>query len=163
MKKKWLWLLAVLAAILLVPIPVGQAKDGGTRAYRSLSYTVVAWRRIVPAMENGLYEQTAIYWFPESGKTLDELWKTHVIRTVTLTVAQTLPSCVAIREDCFYAYDDRGNCVRVRHDGVGLEWLEEGMTVTVEGFAPVAVAYPEGTPSGWNPQLEITAYAVKGQ
>lgn len=85
----------VLLLILFVPIYCGQSKDSGTKSYRALTYTVVKWRRYTDEQndywqklnENGnikyvqlykgmnTYIKTSIYFFPNSQKSLEELWK----------------------------------------------------------------------------------------
>ena len=62
----------VVLAVLLVPIPQGTMKDGGTRVYTALAYRVVQWRRIV---DEGLYEKTRVYWLADRYRSLDELWE----------------------------------------------------------------------------------------
>jgi len=61
----------IVLTVLFAPMPVGPAKDGGTRQYCALSYKVVAWRRLY---DDGLYEATKVYWFPDNFKPIDELW-----------------------------------------------------------------------------------------
>ena len=48
MKKKiWIPILIVaVIAILVIPIPTGTYKDGGTREYTSLTYKIVDWNRL---------------------------------------------------------------------------------------------------------------------
>ena len=55
MKKK-IWIIIAIAAvlaILFVPIPTGQYKDGGTREYTALTYKIVNWNRLT---EDGTYD-----------------------------------------------------------------------------------------------------------
>ena len=73
MKQK-LWILIVtivLFAILLVPIPSGICKDGGTRAYTALTYKIVDWNRLTG---DGIYDKTKVYLFPNNFKSIDQLW-----------------------------------------------------------------------------------------
>ena len=73
MKQK-LWILIVtivLFAILLVPIPSGICKDGGTRAYTALTYKIVDWNRLTG---DGIYDKTKGYLFPNNFKSIDQLW-----------------------------------------------------------------------------------------
>ena len=48
MKKKiWIPIVIVaLLAILVIPIPTGVYKDGGTREYTALTYKIVDWNRM---------------------------------------------------------------------------------------------------------------------
>ena len=74
MKKatKWILLCVVLLAVLLVPIPSGVYKDGGTREYRALTYKVVRWNRLT---DGGTYTKTRLYLFPRNFQSLDALWE----------------------------------------------------------------------------------------
>lgn len=75
MKKKLVIIILsilVVLAILTVPIPGGQMKDGGTTVYNALTYRVVNWRRI---MDSSLYQQTRVYWLADRYKDLDTLWQ----------------------------------------------------------------------------------------
>lgn len=70
--KKRLWIIiAVILAVLLIPIPSGAQKDGGTREYTALTYKVVDWNRIIG---NGVYDETKVYFFPDNFKSLSSLW-----------------------------------------------------------------------------------------
>ena len=73
MKKK-IWIIIAIAAILailFVPIPTGQYKDGGTREYTALTYKIVNWNRLT---EDGTYDETRVYFFPNNFKSIDSLW-----------------------------------------------------------------------------------------
>ena len=70
-KKLWIIVAAVLlAVVLLTPIPIGPANDGGTRQYAALSYKVVKWNHLTLT---GIYDETRVYFFPDNFKSLDEL------------------------------------------------------------------------------------------
>ncbi len=75
MKKK-IWIpiaaVAVLLAILFVPIPQGSYDDGGTREWVALPYKIVDWNRI---SADGVYEKVRFYGPVDKGKSIDELWK----------------------------------------------------------------------------------------
>ena len=76
MKKKiWMWILAgvLLLAILVIPIPTGIARDGGTRTYTALTYKIVDWNRITG--ESAVYDETKLYLFPNNFKSIDALWE----------------------------------------------------------------------------------------
>ena len=70
MKKKVLAgiMIAVVLAILFVPMPIGPCKDGGTRQYSALTYKIVAWHRL---HDDGIYKATKVYWFPNNFKSVD--------------------------------------------------------------------------------------------
>jgi len=62
----------LLVAVLTVPIPLGQARDGGTKTYGAMTYKIVNWKRL---HDDGVYEATRVYGFPDNFKSLDELWE----------------------------------------------------------------------------------------
>ncbi len=82
---------------------------------------------------------------------------------ITMTIAETLPSCVAFEYKdgapyCFYAYDGSEKLYRVfwtdftglnEKDAVVVEYNDDIRTLTYDDY-----------PSGWNPQYEITAINV---
>lgn len=72
----------LLAAILFVPIPIGPAKDGGTRQYSALTYKVVVWNRFTDELdENGQpikYQNTSVFWFPDNQKSIEQLWEIEI-------------------------------------------------------------------------------------
>ena len=73
MKKK-IWIpivIVVLLAILVIPIPTGVYKDGGTREYTALTYKIVDWNRITG---DATYDKTKVYFFPYNFKSIDGLW-----------------------------------------------------------------------------------------
>lgn len=73
MKKILLAILAVLL-ILLTPIPAGTLKDGGTKVYRSLTYKLVVWNRLQGGA-GGIFHKVTLYFPPEAGLSVDELWQ----------------------------------------------------------------------------------------
>ena len=89
---------------------------------------------------------------------------------LTLTIAETLPSCVAFEykdyEDtkpyCFYAYDTEGHLYRVIwNDFTGLN--EKDVIIVYHNDAIKKLDYDyDNLPSGWTPQYEITAIEVSG-
>ena len=74
MKKaaKWILLCTAVLAVLLVPIPSGVYKDGGTREYRALTYKAVRWNRLT---DGGTYTKTRLYPFPRNFQSIDALWE----------------------------------------------------------------------------------------
>ena len=62
MKKKVIIpvIIALVLAILFVPIPTGVYKDGGTREYSALTYKIVKWNRLTEA---GTYNKTRLLGF----------------------------------------------------------------------------------------------------
>ena len=73
MKKK-LWIpivIVVFLAILVIPIPTGPYRDGGTREYTALTYKIVDWNRLTG---DSTYDKTKGYFFPYNFKSIDSLW-----------------------------------------------------------------------------------------
>ncbi len=83
MKKK-IWTVIVLILLLVIPIPAGPYKDGGTKEYKSLTYRIIKWNRLLnledmdldfPEFQDGFFfHKTSVYWFPENFKSLDKLY-----------------------------------------------------------------------------------------
>lgn len=74
MKKKVKILIAVVLAIiavLYIPIPMGTLNDGGTRVYSSLTYKIIDWHR---ETDDGIYENTRVYWGEDRFKDTNFLW-----------------------------------------------------------------------------------------
>ncbi len=67
MKKIGVILVLILLAAVFVPVPTECFEDG-TKVYESLTYAVVEWHA-----NDGTYENTRLYWFPERG--IDNLLK----------------------------------------------------------------------------------------
>lgn len=73
MKKIIISALVIILAVLFVPVPGASYDDGGTREFKALTYKIVKWNRIY---EGDLcYNLTRFYRYPESKKSIDELWK----------------------------------------------------------------------------------------
>ena len=74
MKKKiWIPIIVsvVLLAVLFVPIPNGQMKDGGTRVYSALTYKIVDWNRLY---NDEMYSETKVYFGADAWKSIDDLF-----------------------------------------------------------------------------------------
>ncbi len=79
---------------------------------------------------------------------------------LVITVAETLPSCVAIEDNCFYGHDKDGNFWRILWDDTTK--IVEGKTYEVEIGEHTELTYPEGyLDGGWTPEYEATATDVK--
>ena len=79
MKKK-IWIItmaAVLLLVLLIPIPTGVMKDGGTRSYTALTYKIIDWNRI---SGDGVYQKTRVYFGKNYFKSIDELWELEGVK-----------------------------------------------------------------------------------
>ncbi len=99
MKKKiWIPIMIVaVLAVLLIPIPTGVYKDGGTRVYSALTYKIVDWNRMVSADET--YDATRIYFLPNNMKSIDRLWayeEDKVIHSFIATILEINDSTVLV-------------------------------------------------------------------
>ncbi len=83
---------------------------------------------------------------------------------ITMTIAETLPSCVAFeyrdqKPYCFYAYDTEGKLYRVIwNDFTG---LNEKDVIVVDHNDDIKTLTYDEYPDGWTPQYELTAISVK--
>ena len=83
---------------------------------------------------------------------------------IVMTIAETLPSCVAFeykdeKPYCFYAYDTEGKLYRVFwNDFTGLN--EKDVIVVDHNDDIKTLTYDEYL-SGWTPQYEVTAISIK--
>lgn len=83
---------------------------------------------------------------------------------ITLTIAETLPSCVAFeykdeKPYCFYAYDTEGHLYRVFwNDFTG---LNEKDVVVVDHNDDIKKLDYVNPPEGWTPKYEVTATSIK--
>ena len=83
---------------------------------------------------------------------------------IVMTIAETLPSCVAFeykdeKPYCFYAYDTEGKLYRVFwNDFTG---LSEKDVIVVDHNDDIKTLTYDEYPSGWTPQYEVTAICIK--
>ena len=89
-KKIWM-ITGIVLAVLFVffaPMPMEKAKDGGSRQYCALTYTVVVWNRVTPlgGTRDGeeVYHKTSVYWFPKD-QDLDSLWQKECEKVKDMT------------------------------------------------------------------------------
>lgn len=99
MKRKFGIVLAIIVLLIFtIPIPIGPAKDGGTKQYSALTYKIVDWHHLYG--DKFIYDKTEVYFIPKNFKTLDELWNEKEIER------QTVSNCTAatfeFREDLGY-------------------------------------------------------------
>ena len=71
-RKLIIGILMVVLLILIIPVPVGVLKDGGTRVYQALTYKIVKWNRLT---DMGTYSNIRVYPFPKSMLSVDRLWE----------------------------------------------------------------------------------------
>ena len=83
MKKKNLILLAVILAVLLIPVPTAAEEYDATMTFTSLTYKIIHWN--VPN-----YEKTKLYFFPENFKSIDEIWEYEEAEAATSFVAKVV-------------------------------------------------------------------------
>lgn len=69
-KKHWLIAGIMVFLLLVIPIPTGIFKDGGTRTYTALTYKIVQWHHLYA---NGTYDAAKVYPFPMNFLSLDAL------------------------------------------------------------------------------------------
>ncbi len=72
MKRKTAIVLSIILAVLIIPVPTGIYKDGGTKTYTALTYKIVDWKRI---SANGTYEKLKVYPFPMNFMSLSSLFE----------------------------------------------------------------------------------------
>ena len=118
-------------------------------------------------MEQKDGEKLIVYGHYDDGKKENEIRFIYSVAaddtSLTLTIAETLPSCVAFehREPnepyCLYAYDADGHLYRV----LWTDWdgLNEKDRVVVE-YSDIKEIDQTNPSSGWNPKYEITATSV---
>ncbi len=75
-------ILLTLVLILFLPIPRGSYDDGGTREFTALTYKIVVWNKLVSLHDEAgaitdidTYHNTSVFWYPDSRKTIGELWE----------------------------------------------------------------------------------------
>ena len=141
---------AVLLAILLVPVPAGVMKDGGTRVYAALTYKIVHWNRL---LDNGIYEKTVVYGPFDCHRSVDALWKREAEnldkRRITVTVEWVEKSdrtrdkgridhirITEIYKNCFYAVPVNPEPYQIRLNGtLSSQWCEgDQVLVTYENL-----------------------------
>lgn len=71
-RKLIIGIIIIVLLVLVIPVPAGVLKDGGTRVYQALTYKIVKWNRLT---DMGTYSNTRVYPFPKSMLSIDELWE----------------------------------------------------------------------------------------
>lgn len=83
---------------------------------------------------------------------------------IVMTIAETLPSCVAFEYKdgepyCFYGYDDDGKLYRVLWNN--FDGLNEKDRIVVDHNDVIkTLSYDEYPGGGWTPQYEVTAISI---
>ena len=99
MKKGFLtiFITALLFAALFVPVPKSPCNDGGTREYAALTYKIVNWHHLT---DDGVYDATKVYWFPDNFKSIDDLWaeeEQYVVHRFVATVLEINGNTVMVQ------------------------------------------------------------------
>lgn len=71
-KKKWL-IIVIIFILMVIPVPTGVYKDGGTRTYTALTYKIVDWNHIY-GEDGSVYDEMKVYPFPMNFMSLDALF-----------------------------------------------------------------------------------------
>lgn len=70
-KKKWTIILFAVLVLLVIPIPTGVYKDGGTKTYTSLTYKIIDWNHMYGV--GAIYDKIKVYPFPMNFMSFDSL------------------------------------------------------------------------------------------
>ncbi len=157
MKKKVIIIsvaVAILLAVLFVPIPTGTYLDGGTREYTALTYKIVKWNRLIPEYT---YKSTSVYFGDDRNKSLDELWEIEW-ETKAKYKVQTVFRAVVLEiiGDSVFVEPLEGEHERLSSDRItfntkGLEFnaqVGDIIEITYDGI--IAESYPaQIRASGW--------------
>ncbi len=76
----------LVIGLLFIPFPRDPQDDGGSREYTAYMDKIVYWNRLCYTFnpernewERTKYTQKKVYWFPNSRKTLEELWRIEAL------------------------------------------------------------------------------------
>lgn len=72
-KKKWIIPVLILLFVLVIPIPTGMFRDGGTMEFTALTYKIVQWRHMHDSFQT--YNKLKIYPFPMNFLSIDTLFE----------------------------------------------------------------------------------------
>ena len=155
MKKK-IWIpiaIVVLLAILVIPIPTGVYKDGGTREYTALTYKIVDWNRLTD--DGSIYSATKVYFFPNNFRSIDNLWykeEPNVEHSFIATILEINGSSVTVQPV-------ENSAVLMSSDKVsfGTTGLEK---IDVEVGSVVKVIYTGGVMESYPAQVHATSWSL---
>ncbi len=154
MKKK-IWIpivIVVLLAILVIPIPTGVYKDGGTREYTALTYKIVDWNRLTG---DGTYDETRVYFFPYNFKSIDGLWyyeEDKVEHSFVATVLEINGSSVTVEP-----VGDSAMLMSTDKVSFGVSELEK---IEVEVGSVVKVTYKGDVMESYPAQVHATSWKL---
>ena len=153
-KKVWIPIvIVVLLAILVIPIPTGVYKDGGTREYTALTYKVVDWNRLTD--DGSTYSATKVYFFPNNFRSIDNLWykeEPNVEHSFVATILEINGSSVTVQPV-------ENSAVLMSADKVsfGTSDLEK---IEVEVGSVVKVTYKGGVMESYPAQVNATSWQL---
>ena len=153
-KKVWIPIvIVVLLAILVIPIPTGVYKDGGTREYTALTYKVVDWNRLTD--DGSTYSATKVYFFPNNFRSIDNLWykeEPNVEHSFVATILEINGSSVTVQPV-------ENSAVLMSADKVsfGTSDLEK---IEVEVGSVVKVTYKGGVMESYPAQVNATSWKL---
>ena len=154
-RKLWIILLSVIVlAILFLPIPKSQYKDGGTREYAALTYKIVDWNRLTG---DSVYDKTKVYFFPNNFKSIDSLWYSEKDNVPNMFVGE-----VVLIGDNFVEVEpleneiERSSTDRIT---IGTENLEQ---IGVVPGSYVEVTYTGDIMESYPAQINTTSWKLAG-
>ena len=119
-------IIAVLLLVLLIPLPFGPYKDGGTKEYRAFCYRIVKWNRLLPSeltgyghpdIQDGCLHRTCVYFIPDNFKSLEELYSEEM-REMTGADEAKLTEIDADNWTCYFEAEViEGEGLRRKADG----------------------------------------------
>ena len=152
--KKWLWLILIgsLLAILVIPIPTGQYKDGGTREYTALTYKIVDWNRLTG---DTVYDRTQVYFFPNNFRSVDALWQDEEDKLTYSFIATVLEFSgdTVLVQPAEGEYELQ-SCDRISFSIADLEDIEALAGTLVE------VTYTRGIMESYPAQIHATGWKI---
>ena len=154
MKKK-IWIpivIVVLLAILVIPIPTGVYKDGGTREYTALTYKIVDWNRLTG---ESTYDKTRVYFFPYNFKSIDGLWyyeEDKVEHSFVATVLEINGSSVTVQP-----VEDSAMLMSTDKVSFGMSDLEK---IEIEVGTVVKVTYKGDVMESYPAQVHATSWKL---
>lgn len=154
MKKK-IWIpivIVLLLAVLVIPVPTGVYKDGGTREYTALTYKIVDWNRLTGDMT---YDKTKVYFFPDNFSSIDDLWYREeqlAEHTFVATVIEMGEASVTVQP---------ASAIPVSCDKVsfGIENLEK---IDAEVGSVVKITYTGGVMESYPAQIHAKSWTLSG-
>ena len=153
MKKKILTSIivsVVFLAVLFVPIPGGQMKDGGTKVYSSLTYKIVEWNRLY---NDEKYSETKIYFGADAWKSIDDLFameEPNIKSVVRATVIEIGGNYVLIEP-----LEGEFECLSSDRISINISDLED---IGVEVGSLVEVTYKGGIMESYPAQINVVSW-----